>query len=76
MTCRRRLAALVMTALVVPILGTTACSHSSGNAAPAAGSSSSSASTDELARMEKTVDDAEHAVASADVNGNADDAGN
>lgn len=69
-------AALLTVALAMPLLATAACSPSSasGSAAPAA--SSTATPQDQLPQLRKKVDDAQHAVASADANGNADDSGN
>ncbi|MFE0381259.1 hypothetical protein ACFW1M_38155 [Streptomyces inhibens] len=75
---RRRCPSLLLTALLtVPLLATTACSHSSTSkdAAPPA-SSSPSVAPDQLAQMQKKVDGAERAADSADANGNADNSGN
>ncbi|MEU5304651.1 hypothetical protein ACH4YO_02330 [Streptomyces noursei] len=69
-------AALLTVALAVPLFATAACSPSSasGGAAPAAGGTATP--QDQLPQMRKKVDDAQHAVASADANGDADDSGN
>ncbi|REK89323.1 hypothetical protein DY245_16275 [Streptomyces inhibens] len=77
MNRRRRLSLLLTALLTVPLLATTACSHASTpkDAAPPAGNSPSVA-PDQLAQMQKKVDDAEHAADSADANGNADNSGN
>ncbi|MFI1200159.1 hypothetical protein ACH4VR_12000 [Streptomyces sp. NPDC020883] len=69
-------AVLLTAALALPLLGTAACSPSSpsGSAAPAA--SSTATPQDQLPQMRKKADGAQQAVASADANGNADNAGN
>ncbi|GAA2580857.1 hypothetical protein [Streptomyces tubercidicus] len=77
MNRRRRLSVWVTTALAVPLLATTACQSPTppDQAAPTS-DSSSPAAPDELGKMQKKVDDAQHAIDSADVNGNAENSGN
>lgn len=79
MNRRRRLSVWVTTALAVPLLAATACQSSTPPDQAAPTSDSSSPAPDELGKMQKKVDDAQHAIDAADVNGNADnseDAGN